>query len=114
MPDGANANRCQPVYTSEELGSVYESLLELHPVLNVTARTFELSLAAGNERKTTGSYYTPDSLVQCLLDSALDPVVEDRLRGKKGKDAEDATHARGNLLNIKIVFQCPPIPKICI
>jgi hypothetical protein len=26
-------------------------------------------------RQTTGSYYTPDSLVQALLDSALDPVL---------------------------------------
>jgi len=75
---------------SEELGSVYESLLELHPDMHIEARHFELRTAAGNERKTTGSYYTPDSLVQCLLDSALDPVVEDRLKGKKGEDAEAA------------------------
>lgn len=68
---------------SEELGSVYESLLELHPVMNAEAKAFELSTAAGNERKTTGSYYTPDSLVQCLLDSALDPVVEERLKSAK-------------------------------
>ena len=63
----------------EELGSVYESLLELHPLLNTDAGTFQLSSAAGNERKTTGSYYTPTSLIQVLLDSALDPVIEDRL-----------------------------------
>ena len=75
---------------SEELGSVYESLLELNPDMQVEARHFELRTAAGNERKTSGSYYTPDSLVQCLLDSALDPVVEDRLKGKKGEAAEDA------------------------
>lgn len=73
---------------SEELGSVYEALLELHPVMNIEARGFELLTAAGNERKITGSYYTPDSLVQCLLDSALDPVVQDRLKGKKGEEAE--------------------------
>lgn len=84
---------------SEELGSVYESLLELHPVMNAEAKAFELSTAAGNERKTTGSYYTPDSLVQCLLDSALDPVVEVRLKGKKGYEAEEA------LLGIKV---CDP------
>ena len=42
-----------------------------------------MSTAAGNERKTTGSYYTPDSLVQCLLDSALDPVVVTRLKESK-------------------------------
>jgi hypothetical protein len=60
---------------SEELGSVYEALLELHPVFNSDAGTFDLQIASGHERKTTGSYYTPESLVQCLLDSALDPVL---------------------------------------
>jgi hypothetical protein len=62
---------------SEELGSIYESLLELHPELNLEGATFELGVASGHERKTTGSYYTPSSLVQCLLDSALDPVLDE-------------------------------------
>ena len=43
----------------------------------VLAATFALGTAAGHERKTTGSYYTPSSLVQCLLDTALDPVLEE-------------------------------------
>ncbi|MGH9892966.1 MAG: N-6 DNA methylase, partial [bacterium] len=77
---------------SEELGSVYESLLELHPEVNLQARTFTLRTAAGNERKTTGSYYTPDSLVQCLLDSALEPVIDDRLaEATKKAKAEGAS-----------------------
>ncbi len=62
---------------AEELGSVYESLLELHAEVDVAARTFSLGTAAGNERKTTGSYYTPTSLITELLDSALDPVLEE-------------------------------------
>ncbi len=62
---------------AEELGSVYESLLELQPDLNAGAATFELKVAAGSERKTTGSYYTPTSLISCLLDSALDPVLDE-------------------------------------
>ena len=65
---------------SEELGSVYESLLELHPDVNTDAATFQLSSVAGSERKTTGSYYTPSSLINCLLDSALDPVVAEALK----------------------------------
>jgi N-6 DNA Methylase len=65
---------------SEELGSIYESLLELHPELNTAAGSFELKTAAGHERKTTGSYYTPASLVSCLLDSALDPVLAEAAR----------------------------------
>jgi hypothetical protein len=66
---------------SDELGSVFESLLELHPQINVPARQFALATAAGNERKTTGSYYTPESLVHALLDSALDPVLEAAIKG---------------------------------
>ncbi|MCP3962315.1 MAG: N-6 DNA methylase [bacterium] len=62
---------------SEELGSIYESLLELHPRFHREAGEFELATAAGHERKTTGSYYTPSSLVDCLLDSALDPVLDE-------------------------------------
>jgi hypothetical protein len=60
---------------SEELGAIYESLLEQHPVVNADAGTFSLNTAAGNERKTTGSYYTPTSLITELLDSTVDPVV---------------------------------------
>ncbi len=67
---------------SEELGSVYESLLELHPRINADAGMFELDVAAGHERKTSGSYYTPSSLIQCLLDSALDPVLEEAAMSK--------------------------------
>ena len=69
----------------EELGSVYESLLELVPQLDLPARTFgfagitDTASTSGNARKTTGSYYTPDSLVQELIKSALDPVIADRL-----------------------------------
>lgn len=70
---------------ADELGSIYEGLLELHPRLNKEAGTFELDTAAGHERKTTGSYYTPTSLVDCLLDSALDPVLDEA--AKKGEDA---------------------------
>jgi len=66
---------------SDELGSIFESLLELHPQINVPARRFALSTAAGNERKTTGSYYTPESLVHALLDSALNPVLAEAIKG---------------------------------
>jgi hypothetical protein len=60
---------------AEELGSVYESLLELHPQLDIESASFKLAEVSGNARKTSGSYYTPTSLIDCLLDSALDPVL---------------------------------------
>ena len=70
---------------SEELGSIYESLLELHPLVNTDAATFELTAVSGSERKTTGSYYTPSSLIQVLIDSALEPVIGESLK----RDEED-------------------------
>lgn len=73
---------------AEELGSVYESLLELVPQHSATDRTFELVELVGNTRKTTGSYYTPSSLIECLLDSALDPVLDDAVkRGEQDASA---------------------------
>lgn len=78
-----------------EFGSVYESLLELKPQ-QVRPELFSLAQAAGNERKTTGAYYTPDSLVQCLLDSALEPLLA-RCREAKDPAAE--------LLDLKV---CDP------
>ena len=75
----------------EELGSVYESLLELVPQANVERRQFGFATGdatKGNARKTTGSYYTPDSLVQVLLDSALEPVIADTIAKNPGKSVE--------------------------
>ena len=83
---------------SEELGGVYESLLELVPSINTELRTFDfvgLSIEgsdAGNTRKMTSSYYTPDELVQSLLNSALEPVIDQKLQEAEqtGKDPEAA------------------------
>ena len=62
---------------AEELGSVYESLLELIPHYDPDNRSYTLTVLPGNERKESGSYYTPTSLVECLLDSALDPLLDE-------------------------------------
>lgn len=84
---------------SEELGSVYESLLELRPEMDIAAGTFKLITAGGNERKTTGSYYTPASLISCLLDSALDPVLNEAADKPNPEEAIEA------ILDLKV---CDP------
>jgi hypothetical protein len=82
--DPKTGNRTQVNFgalATEEFGSVYESLLELHPLLKSTPTPhFRFKQAAGNEGKNSGSYYTPAGLVDCLLESALDPMLNDRLR----------------------------------
>ena len=77
----------------EEFGSVYESLLDYRPVVltenEETDRRHGFRLAAGTERKQTGSYYTPPELVRELVDSALVPVVEAKLQAAKTPDAKE-------------------------
>ena len=69
---------------TEELGSVYESLLELQPVVDVNAAPWAFGFVGdglssekgrGSERKLTGSYYTPATLVNELIKSTLEPVL---------------------------------------
>ncbi len=83
----------------EELGSVYESLLELVPDLQGLASPTTARMAfvgddetdastKGNTRKLTGSYYTPDSLVQELIKSALEPVIAQTVKANPERPVE--------------------------
>ena len=83
----------------DELGYVYEGLLELVPQITGNGHSFSFASAdesLGHARRTTGSYYTPDELVQVLLTTALDPVI-DRAVDANPEDPVDV------LLNLAIV-----------
>lgn len=76
---------------TEEFGSVYESLLELVPRVDLTAKSFsfvgigdengidEEGSTTGNARKTSGSYYTNAELVNSLINTALIPALETKI-----------------------------------
>ena len=80
----------------EELGSVYESLLEFHPDITALPTphsalpALHFDLIFGSERKTTGSFYTPPELVNELIESALMPVVQERLRQAESQTKSSA------------------------
>ena len=87
----------------EEFGSVYESLLDYRPVVDlgqISSAQPIFQLAAGTERKQTGSYYTPPELVRELVESALVPVMEERLATAKTQEDKERT-----LLDLKV---CDP------
>jgi hypothetical protein len=84
----------------EELGSIYESLLDLQPMMVLEAGRPVFVFAQGTERKSTGSYYTPPALVQELVKSALEPVVKERLDKASSKEEEERA-----LLSMKV---CDP------
>ena len=77
---------------TQELGSVYESLLEMIPEVDESDWTFgfyglkDKESNAGNARKTTGSYYTPDFLVDQLIKTALIPTVEEKLKNSEAPE----------------------------
>ncbi|MGB5711364.1 MAG: hypothetical protein WBM44_10700, partial [Waterburya sp.] len=78
----------------EELGSVYESLLDFAP--KIETENYQFKLVTGSDRKTTGSYYTPPELVAQLIKTALEPVIEERLKNaqeqyKKYQDTNNNT-----------------------
>ncbi|MGL5062913.1 MAG: N-6 DNA methylase, partial [Microcoleus sp.] len=85
----------------EELGSVYESLLDFHPQFLRREGIYEFVLVAGTDRKTTGSYYTPPALVGLLIESALNPIIEEKVRSC----ASAPSSASAALLTLKI---CDP------
>ncbi len=83
----------------EELGSVYESLLEYRPAVRLDdPRPFQL--VAGSDRKTTGSYYTPPELVRELIESALVPVLNEQLAAAKTREEQERA-----ILSLKV---CDP------
>lgn len=83
----------------EELGSVYESLLDYQPFVSSDGVP-RFALEPGTERRQTGSYYTPPELVRELIDAALVPVMEERLAS--AKTAEERERA---LLSLRV---CDP------
>ena len=82
----------------EELGSVYESLLDYRSLIVGEGSHLRFAFAPGSKRKSTGSYYTRPELVQELVKSALAPVIEEKLKGAQTKEEKERA-----LLSIKVI-----------
>ncbi|MBD3213551.1 MAG: N-6 DNA methylase, partial [Candidatus Lokiarchaeota archaeon] len=82
----------------EEIGAIYESLLDYKPFIDENS---QFQLIEGTERKSTGSYYTPKELIDILIRTTLQPLVEDRFE-EAGEDLKDQENA---IMNIKV---CDP------
>jgi hypothetical protein len=85
----------------EELGSVYEGLLELEPVFVWENGRPRFTFKKGSERSSSGSHYTPEDLVKPLIQHSLEYLIEDRVidfyKGKANK-----TDTIKKLLDLKI------------
>ena len=89
------ARRIRGELDATVLIAAYESLLQMK--LNVDKSTWEVALvepATDHDRKSGGSYFTPEALVRRILDWTLDPAIGEAL------DADEPERA---LLDLKIL-----------
>ena len=70
----------------QQLGSIYERLLEREPVRNDEGRVEVRPNSYA--RKDSGSFFTPQELVDLIVDRTLKPLAEERLTGFKEKSEE--------------------------
>ena len=70
--------------SAQQLGSIYERLLEHEPVRENSEITIRPNPYV---RKDSGSFYTPQDLVDLIVDRTLKPLAEERLKAFEDKAA---------------------------
>lgn len=81
------------------LGAIHEAALGHELVFDEAIGAARLSRGAGGERRRAGVFFTPGPLIDHLIRTGLDPLIEERTRDR----APD--HARQALLDLRI---CDP------
>ena len=88
----------------QQLGSIYERLLEREPVRNDEGR---IEVRPNSyARKDSGSFFTPQELVDLIVDRTLKPLAEERLAAFKEKsralssDSRPISERRADLINL--------------
>jgi len=72
----------------DELGRIHQRLTGFEAEMDVERGVFQR--APGSPRRAHGVYYTPDVLVESLLDHSLEPLIEQTIARKAPDDAEQA------------------------
>ena len=76
----------------QQLGSIYERLLEREPVRNEEGR---IEVRPNSyARKDSGSFFTPQELVDLIVDRTLKPLADERLAAFENRSAELKSDSR--------------------
>ncbi|MFZ4617607.1 MAG: N-6 DNA methylase, partial [Rectinemataceae bacterium] len=71
----------------EEFGSIYEGLLDFDAAVGGgEAERPRFTFVKGGDRGKSGSHYTPEELVQPLIEHALEPLIEECLKSPKAEE----------------------------
>lgn len=94
----------------QQLGSIYERLLEFE----LTRDPAEGLIVRPNlfARKNSGSYYTPDELVQLVLRETLEPLITERLTAFRDKVAELNTSDADEETRLQTIRRLDPAEAI--
>lgn len=65
----------------EEFGSIYEGLLAFDPCITKSVDgSYDFTYVEGTDRDDSSSHYTPEELVEPLIKSALEPLIQKKLQ----------------------------------
>lgn len=81
----------------QQLGSIYERLLEFEPVWTDGKITTRLNIFA---RKDTGSFYTPEELVRLIVEQTVGPLIDERIAIFKAKTAALGSDSRSKMVRL--------------
>jgi hypothetical protein len=93
----------------QQLGSIYERLLEFDLVADSAAIVIRLNPFA---RKGSGSYYTPEPLVKLIIERAIGPLVIERIEAFRRKADELSKSHRPLEQRIDELAQLDPATSI--
>ena len=93
----------------QQLGSIYERLLEHEVVRNGTAIEIRPNIFA---RKGSGSYYTPDDLVTLIIRETVGPLVAERMDAFAAKVEEQAEGDKPLNQRLGILKRVDPADRI--
>ena len=72
----------------EEFGSIYEGLLAFDPCITKSMDgTYDFTYVEGTDRDDSSSHYTPEELVEPLIKSALEPLIQKKLQEENKEKA---------------------------
>lgn len=93
----------------QQLGSIYERLLEHEVVSNGDAIDIRPNIFA---RKGSGSYYTPDDLVSLIIRETVTPLIDERIVAFAAKVEEQSTSKKPLNQRLGVLKRADPAEKI--
>lgn len=95
--------------TVQQLGSIYERLLEHEVVKDGTTVEIRPNIFA---RKGSGSYYTPDDLVTLIIHETLEPLIDKRFKAFEDKARELANGKQEEGLKLTTLKRLDPAERL--